>query len=285
MRRRIAAAVLVVAAAAGASSAAAGPGADRDVRALAEAIRTNHPDPYHSVSPRRLRRRGRRARGARAGAARRRGARRAHAHHRPARRARRPRGHPSAPHRPPEPDAPAAAEAPPLLRTATGSWPRSASLGLVGKRLVAIEGIPVEQVAERARPLVTRDNESTVRARLPEYVLVTEVLHGLGLVPDAGPRRLTFADAAGAAAGRRARAGGVPEYVAALAPQFGGFVYGLPRRAKPLYLAKKHLAALPDHAGRRAHGLPRLQHDDGLHGHAGRPAACASPRSRRRGAS
>ena len=113
--------------------------------------------------------------------------------------------------------------------------------GLVGKRLLAVDGIPIDRIEARVRPLVSRDNEWSLRARLPEYVLVTEVLHGLGLTPDAGARRLTFADAAGAEQQVTLQPLPAPEFLSVLTPQFGHFVYGLPRRATPLTLAKKHL--------------------------------------------
>lgn len=35
------------------------------------------------------------------------------------------------------------------------------------------------------RPLVTRDNESSLLLRLPEFMITGEILHGLGLAPDA----------------------------------------------------------------------------------------------------
>ena len=52
---------------------------------------------------------------------------------------------------------------------------------LVGARLVSIGGRPVDVVAQAVRPLVPADNEMSRRARLAEYVVVAEVLRGLGL--------------------------------------------------------------------------------------------------------
>jgi hypothetical protein len=223
-----------------AASAAAGPGADRDVRALAEAIRANHPDPYHAVPRAQL------DAAVEALAARAPGLhddevlvelmrimallgeRDGHAGIHPLH-----TGHRRPMHLLPLK----------LHLFSDGYWvvAEAGRLGLVGKRLVAVEGIPVEQVAERVRPLITRDNESTVLARLPEYLLVTEVLHGLGFAPDAGAQRLTFADASSAMQDVELAPMPVPAYLDALLPQFGHFVYGLPRRPRPLTLAKKHL--------------------------------------------
>jgi hypothetical protein len=57
----------------------------------------------------------------------------------------------------------------------------------VGSRVVAIGGRPVEEVADAVEPLVSRDNEWTVRARRPGYLVVPQVLRGLGLLPDGAP--------------------------------------------------------------------------------------------------
>ena len=62
---------------------------------------------------------------------------------------------------------------------------------LVGSRLVAIEGRPVDEVAALVRPLVTRDNESSLILRLPELMVTGEILHGLGIAPSANEVRLT----------------------------------------------------------------------------------------------
>jgi hypothetical protein len=43
--------------------------------------------------------------------------------------------------------------------------------GLVGSRLLEIEGIPVERLVAGVRPLVPRDNEWSLRARVPTYLL------------------------------------------------------------------------------------------------------------------
>ena len=65
--------------------------------------------------------------------------------------------------------------------------------GLIGARLTAIEGVPVADVIARVRPLVSRDNDSTVRMRLPPYLVSEEVLAGLG-IGEGGPARFAFAD-------------------------------------------------------------------------------------------
>jgi hypothetical protein len=100
--------------------------------------------------------------------------------------------------------------------------------GLVGKRVVAIGGVPVGRIVEAVEPLIGRDNDSSRRARMPEFVLVTEVLHGLGLVPDAGPQQVAFAD------GTEVTAAPVT------AAEWSGSLLRrpLPRRPAPSYLAR-----------------------------------------------
>jgi hypothetical protein len=53
---------------------------------------------------------------------------------------------------------------------------------LVGRRVTAIGGVPIARVVQLVRPLVPRDNESSRRWLLPEYVVTCEVLRGLGIV-------------------------------------------------------------------------------------------------------
>ena len=68
---------------------------------------------------------------------------------------------------------------------------------LVGTKLVEVAGRPVDEVAALVRPLVTRDNESSLMLRLPEFMITGEVLHGLGLAPTADEVRLTVERASG----------------------------------------------------------------------------------------
>lgn len=57
---------------------------------------------------------------------------------------------------------------------------------LVGARLVAIGDTPVEEIAGLVEPLVPRDNDMTVKARLPQFLVVAEVLHGLAVTEGSG---------------------------------------------------------------------------------------------------
>jgi hypothetical protein len=63
---------------------------------------------------------------------------------------------------------------------------------LLRARLVAVNGKPLDEVEAAVRPLVPHDNDSTLRLRLTMYLLTAEVLHGLGIAPNAGPLPFTF---------------------------------------------------------------------------------------------
>jgi hypothetical protein len=58
---------------------------------------------------------------------------------------------------------------------------------LVGFELEAVAGLPVEELLARLEPLVARDNEWTVRARRPLYLVTAEVLRGLLQAPETTP--------------------------------------------------------------------------------------------------
>ena len=53
---------------------------------------------------------------------------------------------------------------------------------LTGRRVTAIDDMPIDEVVELVRPLVPHDNESGFRWLLPEYLATAEVLRGLGIV-------------------------------------------------------------------------------------------------------
>ena len=62
---------------------------------------------------------------------------------------------------------------------------------LLGARLIRVGSQPVEAAREAVEPLVPRDNPSSLRANLPMYLLLPEVLDELGLREPGGPG-LTF---------------------------------------------------------------------------------------------
>ena len=68
----------------------------------------------------------------------------------------------------------------------------SDSAANVGKRVVSVDGVPIDAVVPRLEPLIPHDNDSTVRLLLPEYLVCAEVLRGLGIVE--GPATYRFDD-------------------------------------------------------------------------------------------
>jgi hypothetical protein len=80
-----------------------------------------------------------------------------------------------------------------LYRFADGLFVvRAIDRGLVGSRVVAVEGVPVAEVEAKVRPLSNRDNELSLIARLPFYLLTAEVLHGLGIAATADSATFTL---------------------------------------------------------------------------------------------
>lgn len=53
---------------------------------------------------------------------------------------------------------------------------------LVGTELVAVEGVDIDEVLAAVTPLIAYDNEWTIRARRPTFVVHASILHGLGLL-------------------------------------------------------------------------------------------------------
>ena len=58
---------------------------------------------------------------------------------------------------------------------------------LVGSRVTAIGGHPIDEVLRLVEPLSPRDNDSSLLAFAPRYAVVSEILAGLGVIDRAGP--------------------------------------------------------------------------------------------------
>jgi hypothetical protein len=102
---------------------------------------------------------------------------------------------------------------------------------LVGARVDAIGGRPVEEVMDAVRPLVPADNEMSRKARLPQYMVVAEVLRGLGITSsefELDGRTVTLDPITA-----EAYADAFPDLFRPQVPQ------GLPRRTEPPYLARR----------------------------------------------
>ena len=68
---------------------------------------------------------------------------------------------------------------------------------LVGARVVAVGGMAVEEACELLAPLLTRDNEWNLRLKLGMALTVPEILHGVGITPDAERARVSLQTADG----------------------------------------------------------------------------------------
>jgi hypothetical protein len=70
-------------------------------------------------------------------------------------------------------------------------------VGLVGSKLVAVEGLPSEKLLRLVALLVPRDNAWNLRAWAPHFALVAEVLVGRRVERGTGPRDFTFGRSGG----------------------------------------------------------------------------------------
>jgi len=61
--------------------------------------------------------------------------------------------------------------------------------GLIGARIDSVAGHPIADVLAAIDPIEPRDNDQTVRLLAPRFLLIPQVLRGLGLAPD-GPIEL-----------------------------------------------------------------------------------------------
>ena len=108
------------------------------------------------------------------------------------------------------------------------------NVDLVGARLDTIAGRPVADLIRAIDPLVPRDNDATVRLLTPRFLLIPEVLHGLGLVDAVGPLALGVTDATGAARTVTVEPIPMTDYNA----WAGGYGLFLPADAKVPYLSR-----------------------------------------------
>lgn len=69
---------------------------------------------------------------------------------------------------------------------------------LVGTRVQAIDGMPIDDVLRLVEPLAPRDNTSNLLAYGPLYLRTSELLAGLGVIDAAGPATFTVSDPTGA---------------------------------------------------------------------------------------
>lgn len=65
---------------------------------------------------------------------------------------------------------------------------------LVGSRVEAVAGRPIDEVLRLVEPLAPRDNPSNLHAFAPLYLRVSNLLAGLGVIDVAGPTTFTLVD-------------------------------------------------------------------------------------------
>jgi hypothetical protein len=102
---------------------------------------------------------------------------------------------------------------------------------LVGARVVSIGGRPIDDLAAAVEPLVPADNEFSRRARVAQYLVVQEVLAGLGVSSEEIELDGTSVTLEPVEA--EAYVEEFPDLFRPQVPQ------GLPRRPEPAYLARR----------------------------------------------
>jgi hypothetical protein len=109
---------------------------------------------------------------------------------------------------------------------------------LVGRRLVAVEGVPTERLVELVEPLVPRDNASNLRGLTPHFLLTAEVLDGLGVVDGMAGADFTLERRDGARADVALAPVRARRYTSRFAdPMHGHNPSILPGAPSPLYLS------------------------------------------------
>jgi hypothetical protein len=122
---------------------------------------------------------------------------------------------------------------------------------LIGSKLLSIDGIAADELEEKVRPLVPRENEATRTDRFMSFMLTAEVLHGLGLRSGVGPARFSLQKPGEPVREVTLAPVGASDYLSRMQPDFPSFVYALPRRRTgPLYLRRRgedHYVTTLDH--------------------------------------
>jgi PAS domain-containing protein len=75
----------------------------------------------------------------------------------------------------------------------------SAYAAILGYKLTAVQGMPIDQVVERVQSVVPHENDWWLREQLPNYLIAPKVLKALGIISESGKTLLTFMDAKGQA--------------------------------------------------------------------------------------
>jgi hypothetical protein len=109
---------------------------------------------------------------------------------------------------------------------------------LIGTRLVAVEGTSAEELVSLVRPLMGHDNASSQLLRTTEFMLVAEVLDGLGVVEAVGPATFTVEAPDGTRSDVELEPIPMGAYTQALSEEFPLFLDALPRREDIVSLSR-----------------------------------------------
>jgi hypothetical protein len=109
---------------------------------------------------------------------------------------------------------------------------------LVGARLVAVEGTSAEDLVAQVSPLMGHDNASSQLLRTTEFMLVAEILDGLGVVDGVGPATFTVEAPDGRTRDVELEPIPMAEYNEGLAEEFPLYVDALPRRGGIVSLSR-----------------------------------------------
>jgi hypothetical protein len=109
---------------------------------------------------------------------------------------------------------------------------------LVGTRLVAVEGTSAEDIVALVGPLMGHDNASSQLLRTTEFMLVAEILHGLGVVDEVGRATFTFEAPDGARSDVEVEPIPMGAYTQGLSEEFPLFLDALPKREDIVSLSR-----------------------------------------------
>jgi hypothetical protein len=109
---------------------------------------------------------------------------------------------------------------------------------LVGRRLVAVNGRLLDDVLRLVDPLVPSDNPLSLAAHRNFTLVNAEFLHGLGVTPTAAAATFTVENGAGTTDAQLAPVT-FAAYQSAVRSSYPGFLDGMPRRAKPLFVKQR----------------------------------------------
>lgn len=96
-----------------------------------------------------------------------------------------------------------------------GALPEYADL--IGKKLVAIDGLAISEIIEKMRPIISKDygSETSLKDGLRYFITISQYLCGLEIIKDPNEATFTFIDLAGIKTDAKLRAGSMQNLFAA----------------------------------------------------------------------